>query len=303
MKRHAYPIVALLGLLTLSASGCLSFHQGAMRGEPKNAAWQRIDGVRVRYTDRGQGPAVVLLHGFASALETWVGVDEALRGTHRVLSLDLKGFGWSDRPAGDYSPQAQARLVLKLLDARGVKRFAVVAHSWGSSVALALAIAAPDRVERVALYDAWVYDDQIPAFFRWAAVGGLGEAIFRLFYTERAEERLATGFFDPSILTEAFVDELQLALKRPVTRAAALAAVRGQHFAEMQPAYRRIQKPVLLLWGRDDRISMPRFARRLASDLPQARLKFYPRCGHFPMIEAAAASTADLRSFLQEGAR
>lgn len=306
-----FPRAGLLLTLALLTGGCLSFHQGPMPGEPTAAtatpdasmrpAYLDVDGVRVRFTDRGQGPAVVLLHGFASALETWDGVDRSLRCTHRVLSLDLKGFGWTARPEGDYSPAAQARLVLALLDARGVKRFSVVAHSWGSSVALALALAAPERVDRVALYDAWVYDDQIPAFFRWARVDGLGETLFALFYNERVEERLALGFYDPNVITHRFVGEVLAALERPGTRAAALAAVRGQNFSAMEARYRRIDKPVLLLWGDEDRVSMPRFARRLVSELPRATLKSYPRCGHFPMIEAASASTRDLKAFLQEG--
>ena len=79
-----------------------------------------IGGARLRFVDEGEGPPVVLIHGFASALETWRGVMPELAKKHRVLALDLKGFGWSSRPEGDYSPQAEAQLVLALLEQRGV---------------------------------------------------------------------------------------------------------------------------------------------------------------------------------------
>ena len=79
---------------------------------------------------------------------------------------------------------------------------------------------------------------------------------------------------------------------------AALAAVRGQQYEEIQARYRKIDKPTLLLWGRDDLVTPLRYGERLVKDLPNATLVTYPQCGHFPMIEAAGTSTDDLVSFL-----
>jgi len=292
--------VALVLVVSL-LPGCLAHHQGAMPGEPKDAAWQVVDGVRMRYEDAGKGPAVVLLHGFASALETWAGVAPKLRANHRVIAMDLKGFGWTDRPAGDYSAHAQAKLVLALLDKRGVQQFALVAHSWGSSVALAMARLAPKRVQRLALYDAWVWQDQLPSFFLWARYPVMGELLFGLMYDQRVDERLALGFYDASRVRQPFVDAVYAALERPGTRAAALAASRGQRFAAVEGDYGKVQQPTLLLWGQQDRVARLRHGRRLLRTLPRARLRIYPRCGHFPMIEAREASTRDLLAFLAEG--
>jgi pimeloyl-ACP methyl ester carboxylesterase len=282
--------------------GCLAFHRGAMPGEPKSASFLQVQGVRVRYVDVGEGPAVVLLHGFASSLETWLTLQPQLVAAHRrVIALDLKGFGWTDRPDGDYSPQAQARLVQAVLDARGVQQVAVVAHSWGSSVALALALLDPKRVTRIALYDAWVYDAQMPPFFRWAEWPGLGEALFGLYYDQRPDERMALAFHDPSLVSQALMDDVERSLERPGTKAAALAAVRGQQFIHWQAQFRTIRQPVLLLWGREDVVSRPEFADRLMRDLPDARVRWFAHCGHFPMLEAARESDAALLQFLAEG--
>ena len=317
--------------------GCLSFHQGPMPGEPKNARFADVDGVRVRYIDTGEPdadanktiaqtlgangangganettpsapapasaskPTVVLVHGFASALESWAGVVPALSKTHRVIALDLKGFGWTDRPEGDYSPEAQAKLVLRLLELRGVSRSAIVAHSWGSSVALAATLQAPERITKIALYDAWVYDEQLPTFFHWARTDGVGEALFGLFYKERADERIALAFFDHKYVTERLVESVDDALDRPGTVAAALAAVRGQHYEDVENRYRKIDKPTLLMWGREDIVTPIKYGERLTRDLPTSKLIVYPRCGHFPMIEALPASNRDLVAFLLEG--
>ena len=284
------------------ALGCTpSFHEGPLPGAPTNATYADVAGARVRYVDVGEGPAVVLLHGFASSLETWVTVIPALSKKHRVIALDLKGFGWTSRPEGDYSPAAQAKLVVALMDARGIETATVVAHSWGSSVALAMSMATPARVARLALYDAWVYEEQIPTFFQWSRAPGVGEALFSLFYGERADERMEAAFYDKQKwVTERLVEDVERALERPGTTAAALAATRGQKFAAVQDRYKTIQQPTLLLWGREDLVTTLAQGERLARDLPHAKLVVYPRCGHFPMLEASSASTADLTAFIDE---
>ncbi len=281
-------------------AGCLSFHAGAMPGEPKTARFAALDGARVRYVDKGEGPPVVLVHGFASSLDTWDLVVPELSRTHRVIALDLKGFGWTDRPEGDYSPAAEAALTLKLLDQLGVKRAAFVAHSWGSSVTLALALAAPERVSRIALYDAWVYEEQLPTTFLVARADGLGELLFALFYDQRPDERIALAFHDKHLVSEKLVEDVERALDRPGTSAAALASVRGQRFTEQQAKYHTIDKPTLLLWGREDVVTTVAMGERLARDLPHARLVVYPQCGHFPMIEARRQSNDELVKFLAD---
>ncbi|MCU0697821.1 MAG: alpha/beta fold hydrolase [Myxococcaceae bacterium] len=290
--------VGLGALLAACASGCLAHHTGAMPGEPADGTFVSVEGVRVRYLDVGEGPAVVLLHGFASSIENWVAVIPALKGKHRVLAVDLKGFGWTDRPVGDYSPAAQAALVRAVMKERGVDKAAVVAHSWGSSVALAFALAYPEATERLALYDAWVYESQLPSMFQLARAKGLGEFLFAAFYSERGDERLANAFYDPEIIPEKLVEDVERAMERPGTRAAALEAVRGMRFFEVEGRYSSIKAPTLLLWGREDIVTPLSVGERLSRELPNARLVVYPRCGHFPMIEAIAASNRELVTFL-----
>lgn len=304
MIRTGARLLLLLGVLALMPilSGCLSFHRGPMPGEPKNATFAEIEGARVRYVDTGgEGEPVVMIHGFASSLETWDLVRPVVvEKGRRVIAMDLKGFGWTDRPDGDYSPEAQARLVLALLSSRGVDKATVVAHSWGASVALAMAIAAPERVQRLALYDAWVYEAQLPPFFHWARASGVGETLFSLWYTERADERISLAFHDKRLVTEKLVEEVEAALERPGTVAAALAAVRGQRYAQVEARYRALKHKTLLLWGREDQVTPLAYGERLSHDLPSSKLVVYPACGHFPMLEAVAASNRDLLAFLEE---
>jgi len=299
MTRPAATIATLC--LALIGWGCVSFQSAPLPGEPEDASYEELSQARVRYLDRGQGPPVVFLHGFGSSLEAWAEVLPVIEKRHRAVALDLKGFGWSGRPEGDYSPEAQAKLVFELLDELGINHAAVVAHSWGSSVALKMAMMKPTRVRRLALYSSWVYAEQLPTSFYWARARGIGETMYGLFYDQLPNEKLAAAFYDKSELTQEYVDYVKGLLDRPGTTAAALAAVRGQHFESMQRQYSTIEQPTLLLWGREDNVSHLRYGERLVRDLPNAELNVYPRCGHFPMREATEASTRDLAAFLTGG--
>ena len=292
-----------MALLAMAASGCVTFDPGPVASAPEDARFLTLRDAAIHVVDEGprDAPAVVLIHGFASSSGVWAGLVGALARNHRVLALDLKGFGLSGRPEGspaDYAPEEQARIVLALMDAKSVHRAAIVAHSWGSSVALQVALQAPDRVRRIVLYDAWVYAEQLPTSFYWARADGVGEMIFGAFYDQRVEDKVALGFYDPEIIPQALVDSVEEQLARPGTAAAALQAVRGMRYGEAQTRYHEITTPTLLLWGREDTVTPLEYAERLAAQLPDAELKVYPRCGHFPMIEAARPSSRALLAFL-----
>ncbi len=298
MATRRFFALAVFGLAALPLAGCPRFHAEPLPGAPADATFKVVDGVHVHYREAGSGPAVVLIHGYGASAESWATVMPILAAHHRVIAVDLKGFGWTSRPPGDYSPAAQARLVWGLLDQLSVQDVAIVGHSWGSSVALAMAVADSARVRRVALYDAYVYDDQVPGFFRWAQKPGIGELLFGLYYRERIEDRVPLAFYDDSVITQSKVDRVEAELARPGTVAAALATARGHHFDELHRKLRGFARPVLLLWGEDDQVTPLRFGQRLAKELLDAQLIVYPQCGHIPMVEAFVPSTRDLAAFL-----
>jgi pimeloyl-ACP methyl ester carboxylesterase len=290
-------MVGVLGTMAMM-TGCPAFYSGALPGAPDGATFVDVDGVHVHYRDVGQGPTVVLIHGYSASIELWKPVQDALAAHHRVIAIDLKGFGWTSRPAGDYSPRVQAALVWSVLDKLGVADVAVVGHSWGSSVALAMTLDRPARVRRVALYAAYVFEAQVPSFLRWARVDGFGEALFALYYRERVEDRVGLAYHDQSFVTQARVEHVEAELRRPGAVAAALAAARGQRFRGQEARYHQITQPTLLLWGDDDLVTPLRFGQQLARTLPDAELVVFPACGHIPMVESFHPTTRALTSFL-----
>src|SRR5271154_3436336 len=106
---------ALAALTALAA--CASFHAAPLPGTPKDATFVDVGGVHVHYREAGQGPAVVLIHGYGASAESWAAVQPYVATHHRVIAIDLAGFGWSSRPEdADYSPAGEARLVWSVLD-------------------------------------------------------------------------------------------------------------------------------------------------------------------------------------------
>lgn len=151
-------IIALiiLGLLGLNAWMVFKTWRNKRRVEkavPPRGEFINISSGRLHYVDRGEGPAIVMIHGLAAQLGNFdMGLIDALARDHRVIALDRPGMGWSERgedvPA---NPRAQAAQVVELIDALGVERPLVVGHSLGGAIALCLALDFPQKTRGLAL--------------------------------------------------------------------------------------------------------------------------------------------------------
>jgi haloacetate dehalogenase len=113
---------------------------------------------RIFARSKGEGPPVLLLHGFPQTHACWHRVAPALARTHRVVVMDLRGYGWSSAPRGDprhdtYSKRAMGEDVIAVMERLGHVRFALIGHDRGARVAYRLALDHPGRLERLALLD------------------------------------------------------------------------------------------------------------------------------------------------------
>lgn len=297
----AYCHHLLLAFAAGVLAGCAAFQMGASEPLP--------DAERVFLPGRGQlrvldlnplaEETILLVHGYGASSASWKPILPYLAQRFRVLVVDLPGFGASDRRPGDYSPPALADVLAQVLDAKGVKRAHVAGHSWGSSVALAFAQRHPHRLHKLAVVSGWIYDDQLLPLMRWAQVKGIGEGLYAMFYRNLVGERLYLNFYDPGMVTDAVVSEVERHMAKPGAVAAALAAARGMRFREAERAYRAIAVPTLVLWGREDRVARLEFGERLAGELPRAELVVLPRCGHIPMWECKGETGEHLRRFFE----
>jgi haloacetate dehalogenase len=128
--------------------------------------WIGTQAGRIFARSGGDGPPLLLLHGFPQTHVMWHRLAPALARTHRVVCMDLRGYGWSSAPEGDpahetYSKRAMGRDAVAVMEALGHVRFALAGHDRGARVGYRLALDEPGRVERLCLLDI------LPTFHVW----------------------------------------------------------------------------------------------------------------------------------------
>ena len=277
-------------------------------GTPPSAFLILPSGTRAHYRDRTGppgAPVVVLVHGSNASLHTWEPWVERLSGHVRIVSVDLPGHGLTGATVEqDYTIAGMAAFLDAFTKALGLDQpFVLAGNSMGGNVAWRFALAHPDRVAKLVLVDAGGVvvpgtDAPVPLAFRIARTPGLRE--IARFVTPRSlfDSGLHDAFYDPALVTPAMVDRYWELNRRPGTRAANVARFSLPFDVEPANHLGELKLPVLILWGRQDKIVSVHSADVFKAALPQAELKIYDQCGHLPMEEKPDQSAADLLAFI-----
>ena len=240
--------------------------------------------------DEGSGPVVVLLHAGVADLRMWDSQVDALVADHRVVRPDLRGYGLTPLQQGD--DYVDADDVLALLDELGVDSFALVGASYGGWVALQIASAVPDRVERLVLLDALAEvtepDERLRAF--WREEGALVDSGD---LAAAADLNVAT-FVGPDASDEAreLVRVMQLGVFEHQQAAGEVEA--GELSVELD----RVTMPTTVVAGALDLPFFVRTAHELARLLPAAELVELPWAGHLPSLERPIEAAGLVRTAL-----
>jgi pimeloyl-ACP methyl ester carboxylesterase len=259
-----------------------------------------VEGVTVHYRDEGSGPPLVLIHGTSSSLHTWDSWVARLSSRHRVVRLDLPGFGLTGAaPDHDYSAVRYARVVAALMSELGIDRADVAGNSLGGRVALTLALEHPERVRSLVLVDAAGLSGQKPpAIFGIARTPVLGRALRWLTPRTLVRRNVEEVYGDRSRVTEALVDRYYELTRHEGNREALLDRLTGPADPPLDDRLAELRVPVLLEWGGRDRWIPPSFAQRFAGAIRGARLVTYLDAGHVPMEELPEATATDAEAFL-----
>ena len=161
---RAHPVtiaaVTTVGALAISALVNDRLARNAERANPPAGQFLEVNGVRLHYVERGSGTPLVLLHGNGSMIQDFEssGLIDLAAKKYRVIVFDRPGFGHSDRPRNVvWTPTAQAELINSALNRLGVSEALVLGHSWGASVAVALALKYPMLVQGLVLASGFYY--------------------------------------------------------------------------------------------------------------------------------------------------
>jgi pimeloyl-ACP methyl ester carboxylesterase len=256
----------------------------------------------ISYVDAGKGPPIVLLHGIPTWGYLWHKLTPSLERSHRVLIPDLPGYGYSDRSDRfDRGVARQAERLDAWMQALGLARAAFVGHDVGAAVALRLAAFHPERVEKLCLIDALAYDSRPLGALVSLAHPPEGRRLSPASVAKLLRAALKAGFSEPEedlidgLLSPYSTEEGRLSLLRDAS------ALDASHLMEVAPLLPEIRKATLVLWGERDTVQPLAYGRRLAWDLPLARLSVVGESGHFPMVEKPGEVAAQLRNFLALG--
>ncbi len=251
---------------------------------------KRINDLETYYAVEGQGAPVVLLHGWGTSSQSLTPLCGALATSFHVLAVDLPGFGWSQPPPSAWGSQEYAGHILRLMRETGIDRAALVGHSFGGHVAIALAAAEPSRVSRLVL----------------VASAGIRRSRGAGYYLRVATAKLVKRFFTlpgwgatgQRIIAKVSGRVGSRDYRAAGTMRPTLVKLVNEDLTPVLPA---IQAPTLILWGDRDQ-EVPRSAMEtMATKIPQSRLVVYSGAGHFPFLDAPEEFGRTVRGFLQAG--
>lgn len=273
--------------------------------------WVMVEGQPVNVIELGEGPPLVFVHGLTGSWPNWLEQLPVFAAEHRMIAMDLPGFGHSPMPAEKISIPGYARLLDALLDELQIDAAAVVGHSMGGFVSAELAIAFPQRVERLVLVSPAglsTYHDRRGT--RALSVLRQFEQILAAFTTWGAAH--ADVITSRPMLRKAILGDL---VSHPGWLSALMAAemVRGgggkpgfmqalaAHFDyDFRDRLLEIVCPTLIVWGERDRVITVRDAAVYAELIPDSRKVVFQDTGHIAQIERPDAFNALLREFLSE---
>lgn len=306
-------IIMLAGFLLVLAAGCV--HAIPAPSENLTRDWgerKTFDyrDVKINYYEAGQGPPILLLHGFAASAYSWRYLIPALAARHRVITLELKGHGLSDKPPdGYYAVTDQAEIVAEFIRRQDLHGLVIMGHSMGGAVALMtyfqLREDTPARIKKLVLIDSAGYPQKLPKFIALAKVPGINFLLSKLLSPRFAATLvLVKCYYNRDKITDEQIDTYAYYGSLPgapeaIRRTATQLVLKDKEMQALIAKYKTITVPVLVLWGKNDEVVPLEVGENFKRDIPNAELVVLPRCGHVPQEEEPLATQQAIMEFLE----
>jgi pimeloyl-ACP methyl ester carboxylesterase len=307
-QAHPYAVgaAATIGALALLALVNRRLAKNAENDNPPAGQFLEINGVRLHYVERGSGAPLVMLHGNGSMIQDFQcsGLIDQAAKNYRVIVFDRPGFGHSDRPRNVvWTPAAQAELIGSALHRLGVTHATVLGHSWGASVAVALALKYPKLVEGLVLASGYYYPTLRPDVVALSApaVPLLGDVLrhsIAPIVSRAIWPLLMAKIFGPHSVPSKFAGFPKEMAVRPsqIRASAAESALMIPGAVDLQDQYAILKMPVSIIAGEEDRlIDTDTQSHRLHGNITQSKFHRVPGAGHMVHQTATDSVMAAIR--------
>ena len=249
-----------------------------------------VFGQTIKYYDVGSGPPLLLIHGIGGDADEWAFCFEVLGKTHRVIALDLLGFGRSDKPRIEYTISKFVEGVEGFLQQLNIGRVSVLGESLGGWIAASFALKFPRVVDRLILVDAagvWGDIQELPIDVRVSTRAHLQEVFRLVFHDKRMASELLVDLAYQQHLERGDGPTIDSVLRSQESGRERLDEVIG-----------KLSMPTLIVWGEQDEMIPVSVGQRLQRMIPGSRLEVIPECGHVPALEKPSEFTRCLLDFL-----
>jgi pimeloyl-ACP methyl ester carboxylesterase len=249
-----------------------------------------IFGTTIRYYDVGSGSPLILVHGIGGDADDWAFCLDPLAATHRVIALDLPGFGRSSKPHIQYTIAGWVEMLDRFLQALNIERAALVGHSLGGWIAASYTLQLSQRVTKLILLDAagvWGNMTGLPVDLHVSTLAHMREIFQFLFY----DKRLASD----SLIELAYSQHLER--DDGYTIHSILQNTRDGR-ERLDDRISALSVPTLILWGENDEMIPLALGRRIHELVPGSTLAVIPQCGHLPNLEKPAELVGHVLKFV-----
>ena len=267
---------------------------------------QTRDGT-IFYAVAGEGPPLLLIHGFGGEIWVWEKQVSALSQRYRLYIPDLLGYGYSDRPKVDYTPTLFIDSIRQLMDHLGVHRASLIGNSMGGGIAWAFALSHPERVDKLVLIDS-IPPDLLPEVrnpsFRWfLAIRNLPllpSLAVSLHTRGMLRTTLKEMVHDDRLITDAVVErQYQIGRIGGTGRVMTSTARQVAEVKRHEGALAALAKPTLIIWGEQDEVFAVSVGKQLHSLIKTSELLVVKDSGHMPMWERPDETNRAILEFLR----
>lgn len=311
LKPYTFFILFVIAFTTciIHAEDYITDEEGKISPEQladKDGKFTDVKGLKVYYKEKGtKGKVLLFIHGFSASTYSWRLNMEPLAKNYKVYALDLKGFGYTAKPAeSDYTLDAQAKLVTDFMDTLKIKSAVLIGNSMGGAISMKVALQFPDKVEKLVLVDSAGVSEGIVMFGvlgKNISTNSLSKTLNYLFMNEHTIKSIVKSLYvQKNLKTDEVAEGYVKPFRTPGIEDAFAQMVKG--FVEDDDLPKRIPEiiiPTLIVWGENDTIIPVSAAKKFNELIKGSKLIIYPEAGHMPMEEHPAEFNKAISEFIK----